>query len=100
MILGGFPPGYVQAQITKKNFNGFAKVDAALKHGAVAIFIIQEDFPRNRPLSEPGLMYRNYYQRGNFTCLFLYFRKHCPKDHGRGLRPCQKRFARDKIVCS
>jgi hypothetical protein len=89
MILGGFPPGYVQAQITKKNFNSFAKVDAALKHGAVAILSIQEDFPRNKPLSEPGLMYRNYYQEQISPAFFIY-QKNCTKDHGRGLRPSQK----------
>ena len=71
MILGGFPPGYIQAQITKKNFNGFAKVDAALKHGAVAILSIQDDFPRNKTLSEPGLMYRNYY-REEISPAFFY----------------------------
>jgi Peptidase family M28 len=71
MILGGFPPGYVQAKITKKNFNGFAKVDAALTHGAVAILSIQEDFPRNKPLIDPGLMYRNYY-REEISPAFFY----------------------------
>ena len=71
MILGGFPPGYVQAQITKKNFNGFAKVNAALTHGAVAILSIQEDFPRNKPLVDPGLMYRNYF-REEISPAFFY----------------------------
>src|SRR5450432_147092 len=61
MILGSFPPGYVQTQVTKKRFNGFAKIDAALKHGAVAVLSIQDDFPR-RPQFDPGLMYRSYFQ--------------------------------------
>ncbi len=71
MILGGFPPGYVQAQITKKNFNSFAKVDAALKHGAVAILSIQDDFPRNKALGDPGLMYRSYF-REEISPAFFY----------------------------
>ena len=71
MILGGFPPGYVQTQISKKNFNSFAKVDAALTHGAVAILSIQEDFPRSKPLVDPGLMYRNYF-REEISPAFFY----------------------------
>jgi hypothetical protein len=63
MILGSFPPGYVQAQVSKKGFNNFAKVEAALKHGAVAILSIQEDFPRHKPLTDPGVMYRNYFRK-------------------------------------
>jgi hypothetical protein len=62
MILGGFPPGYVQVQINKKNFNSFAKINAALKHGAVAVLLIQEDFPRRKPLNDPELMYRDYFK--------------------------------------
>jgi hypothetical protein len=71
MILGGFPPGYVQTQITKKSFNSFAKVDAALVHGAVAILSIQEDFPRNKPLADAGLMYRNFF-REEISPAFFY----------------------------
>ena len=71
MILGGFPPGYVQTQITKKNFNSFAKVDAAQKHGAVAILSIQEDFPRSKSLIDPGLMYRKYF-REEISPAFFY----------------------------
>ena len=71
MILGGFPPGYVQTQITKKSYNSFAKVHAALAHGAIAVLSIQEDFPRNKPLSDPGLMYRNYF-REEISPAFFY----------------------------
>jgi hypothetical protein len=62
MILGTFPPGYIQTQISKKSFNSFAKVDAALKHGAMAILSIQEDFPRRKPLIDAGAMYRSYFK--------------------------------------
>jgi len=71
MILGGFPPGYVQAQIAKKSFNSFAKVNAAIAHGAAAILSIQEDFPRNKPLSDPELMYRSYF-RDEISPAFFY----------------------------
>ncbi|HEX3767867.1 MAG TPA: M28 family peptidase, partial [Puia sp.] len=71
MILGGFPPGYVQTQITKKSFNSFAKVDAAMAHGAVAILSIQEDFPRNKTPGDAGLMYRSYF-REEISPAFFY----------------------------
>ncbi|HEX3080927.1 MAG TPA: M28 family peptidase [Puia sp.] len=71
MILGGFPPGYVQTQIAKKSFNSFAKVNAAIAHGAAAILSIQEDFPRNKPLSDPELMYRSYF-RDEISPAFFY----------------------------
>lgn len=70
MILGGFPPGYVQTQITKKSYNSFAKVHAALAHGAVAVLSIQEDFPRSKPLSDPGLMYRSYFREEILPAFF------------------------------
>jgi hypothetical protein len=71
IILGGFPAGYVQEQINKKKFNNFAKVDAALKHGAIAILSIQEDFPRKKSLTDPGLMYRGFF-REEITPAFFY----------------------------
>jgi len=71
LILGGFPSGYVQTQITKKSFNSFAKVDAAMAHGAVAILSIQEDFPRKKPLNDPDLMYRSYF-REEISPAFFY----------------------------
>jgi hypothetical protein len=61
MILSGYPPGYVQTQANKKAFNSFAKLDAAMQHGAIAVFIIQEDFP-HRPIPDKGSMYLKYFQ--------------------------------------
>ena len=61
MILNGYPSGLLQAEINKKSFNSFAKQDAAQKHGAMAILIIQEDFP-HRSMPAMGLMYRNYFR--------------------------------------
>jgi len=60
LILDGYPPGLLQTYINSKTYNAFAKPDAALKHGALALFIIQHDFPR-KPVENPGKMYRNYY---------------------------------------
>jgi hypothetical protein len=71
MILGGFPPDDVQTQIKKNNFNSFAKVNAAMKHGAIAILSIQDDFPRNKMMDDPGLMYRSYF-RNEISPAFFY----------------------------
>jgi len=71
MIMGGFPPGYVQTQISKKNYNSYAKMDAAMAHGAIAILSIQEDFPRNKPFTDPAFMYRSYF-RDKISPAFFY----------------------------
>src|SRR5450432_911509 len=60
LVLNGYPPGILQVYINNKSFNAFAKQDAAQKHGATAIFILQEDFPHNAP-PDPGKMYRKYF---------------------------------------
>jgi hypothetical protein len=60
LILNGYPPGLLQSQVDKRVFNSWDKQDAALQHGAVAIFMIQEDFPRNA-LPEESHMYRKYF---------------------------------------
>jgi hypothetical protein len=60
LVLNGYPPGILQAHINNKSFNAFAKQDAAQKHGATAVFIIQEDFP-HKALTDPGKMYRKYF---------------------------------------
>jgi hypothetical protein len=71
MILGNFPPGYIQAKIANKSFNSFAKVDAALKHGAVAILSIQEDFPRGKQMVDAGTMYRSFFKE-EISPVFFY----------------------------
>jgi hypothetical protein len=60
LVLDGYPPGLLQAQINHKSYNAFAKQDAALRHGAQAVFIIQKDFPHH-PVPDEGKMYRNYF---------------------------------------
>jgi hypothetical protein len=61
LILSSYPAGYIQSQVNRKNFNSFAKQDAAMRHGAAALLIIQEDFP-HREVPDKGRMYRNYFQ--------------------------------------
>ncbi|HEY4936761.1 MAG TPA: M28 family peptidase [Puia sp.] len=61
MVLNTYPPGLLQSQISKRNFNPYAKQDAAQQHGAVAVFIIQDDFP-HRAVADKGMMYRNYFR--------------------------------------
>lgn len=70
LVLGSFPSGYLQAQISKNNYNPAAKVIAAQQHGAVAIFSIQEDFPR-KPNPEPDNMTRAYF-RSDLPPSFFY----------------------------
>lgn len=60
LILDGYPPGLLQDYINNKIYNAFAKQDAALQQGALAVFIVQHDFPR-RPVPDEGKMYRKYF---------------------------------------
>ncbi len=84
LILSGFPPDYVQTQVNKGTFNAYAKQDAAQQHGAVAIFIIQEDFPR-RAVPDEGPMYLHYFPCQVSARIFLYFRKNGPLHYGQRL---------------
>ena len=61
MVLDGYPPELLQEEIKRKNFNPYAKQDAALRHGAVAVLVIREKLESNS-LSDKGLMYRNLFQ--------------------------------------
>jgi hypothetical protein len=61
LILGAFPPGYVQTQVNQGTYNPMAKIIAAQQHGAVAVFSIQEDFPR-RPIQDEGPMYIHFFR--------------------------------------
>lgn len=61
LVLNSYPPGLLQSQINRRNFNPYAKQDAAQAHGAVAVFIVQDDFPHH-PIADKGMMYRNYYR--------------------------------------
>jgi Peptidase family M28 len=61
LVLNSYPPGLLQAQVNNRTFNPYAKQDAAQLHGAVAVFIIQEDFP-HKIVADKGMMYRNYFR--------------------------------------
>jgi hypothetical protein len=61
VVLNGYPSGYLQTQVNKKSYNSFSKQDAAMQHGAVALLIIQDDFPHHG-VPDKGLMYRKYFQ--------------------------------------
>jgi hypothetical protein len=61
LVLNSYPPGLLQAQVNKRTFNPYAKQDAAQQHGAVAVFIIQEDFP-HKMVADKGMMYRSYFR--------------------------------------
>jgi Peptidase family M28/PA domain len=62
MILNGYPSSVLQSQINGRRFNPFAKADAAQRHGAVAVLVIQDDFPR-RAAPPVGNMYLTGYQK-------------------------------------
>jgi hypothetical protein len=70
LILGNFPPGYVQTQESRGTYNPMAKILAAQQHGAVAIFSIQEDFPR-RAIPDGGPMYLHFY-RADLSPAYFY----------------------------
>ncbi|MBS1949043.1 MAG: M28 family peptidase [Bacteroidetes bacterium] len=54
MVLDGLPADVLQEQIRARRFNRYGKQDAAQKNGAVALLVVQPNFPR-----------RNSYNRGN-----------------------------------
>ena len=69
LVLGSFPPGYVQTQISRGNYNAFAKTTAAMQHGAAAVLSIQEDFPR-RLINDQAKMYRSYFREDLYPNYF------------------------------
>jgi len=52
LLLNGLPPDVLQSQISSGRFNPYGKQNAAQAHGAVALLIIQDGFPR---LASPAL---------------------------------------------
>ena len=62
LVLNGVPPGYLQSPATRRMFNAYGKQDAAQKNGAIAVLVIQTDFPRKDP-SSLGNMYLNPYKK-------------------------------------
>ncbi len=58
IILNGYPEGLLQRQAGRRIFKSFAKQDAAQAHGAIALLVIQHDFP-HAAISPKGNMYLN-----------------------------------------
>jgi hypothetical protein len=63
LLLNSLPSARLQTQIGRRAFNPYGKQDAAQQHGAVAVMIIQEDFPRKNGGNSLGNMYLNGYKR-------------------------------------
>jgi hypothetical protein len=62
LLLDGLPADRLQSQIRNRSFNRYGKQDAAQKNGAVAVLIIQNNFPR-KGYSAQGNMYREAYSK-------------------------------------
>jgi hypothetical protein len=62
LVLDGMPPSQLQSQIRNRTFNPYGKQDAAQKNGAVALLIIQNNFPR-RAYGSKGNMYLNGFKK-------------------------------------
>lgn len=62
LLLNGVPPGYLQSPQTRRMFNAYGKQDGAQKNGAIAVLVIQKDFPRH-DVSHKGNMYLSAYKK-------------------------------------
>jgi hypothetical protein len=62
LLLNGLPNGYLLSPANRRQFNAYGKQDMAQKNGAVAVLIIQTDFPR-RDISHKGNMYLSAYKK-------------------------------------
>jgi hypothetical protein len=64
LTLNGYPNGYVQTAVSRRQFMAFGKQDAAQKNGAVAVLVIQTDFP-HKDGGSTGNMYLSPYKKSN-----------------------------------
>jgi hypothetical protein len=55
LLLNSLPPDRLQAQINRRRFNPYGKQDAAQKHGAIAVLIVQDDFPRKQRVAKSNM---------------------------------------------
>ena len=62
LVLDGVPSGYLVAAANRRIFNAYGKQDAAQKNGAIAVLIIQKNFPR-KDVSHTGNMYLSAYKK-------------------------------------
>jgi hypothetical protein len=63
LVLDGIPGDRLQSQIRRRSFNPYGKQDAAQKNGAVALLIIQNNFPRKSNNYNRGNMYLNGFNK-------------------------------------
>jgi len=64
LLLNSMSPDRLQAEINNGTFKPYGKQDAAQRHGAVAIMVIQSDFPR-KDIPPKENMYVNPYRKVN-----------------------------------
>ena len=64
MVLNGMPSSRLQTQINRRFFNPYGKQDAAQQHGAIAVLVVQTEFPR-KAVSSKGNMYLTGYKKIN-----------------------------------
>lgn len=64
LMLNGIPPARLQSQIRTGTYNPYKKQDDAQQRGAIAIMIIQDNFPFE-PMPAKGKMYLNAYKKIN-----------------------------------
>lgn len=64
LLKSGYRKGYIRQQLNGRKFNSFNKQDAAQQHGAIALLIIDPDFP-HPPAPLKGSMFRQVYHPVN-----------------------------------
>ncbi len=62
LLLDGLPSGYLQSRTSRRQFNPYGKQDAAQKNGAIAVLVMQKDFPR-KGVANKGNMYLSAYKK-------------------------------------
>jgi hypothetical protein len=63
LVLDGMPSTQLQNQIRTRSFNPYGKQDAAQQHGAVAVLVIQNNFPGRTSGYNRGNMYLNGFKK-------------------------------------
>ena len=63
LVLDGMPSNQLQSQIRGRAFNPYGKQDAAQKNGAIALLVVQTNFPRRGNGVARGNMYLNGFRK-------------------------------------
>ena len=84
----GVPEGYLKTPASRRQFNAFGKQDAAQKNGAIAVLVIQNDFPRKNVMGgNRGTMYLDPYKKLIRPNLFIFLQKWHRPSWGRIMPP-------------